>query len=150
MNWVLRFGFGKGVVLIDASLVCLESVPNFHDENLAAFRLIFMAEIRQGFALVYHSTQNIILTKLSLWEYDNGEAQFSWWKSGRVLRLVRYGAPAVFHAYAYDACQHACARTSRNPSKHQAYWRVSHTRGKQCHSDDMDWDNHILMTMHAI
>ena len=51
MNWVLRFGFGKGVVLIDASLVCLESVPNFHDENPAAFRLIFMAETRQRFAL---------------------------------------------------------------------------------------------------
>ena len=41
MNSALRFDFGKGVVLIDASLVCLGSVPNFHNENLAEFRLIF-------------------------------------------------------------------------------------------------------------
>ena len=45
MNWALRFGFGKGVVSIDTSQVCLESLPNFHSENLVAFRLIFMAEI---------------------------------------------------------------------------------------------------------
>ena len=40
MNQALRFGFGKGVVLIDASLVCLELLPNFHDENPATFCLI--------------------------------------------------------------------------------------------------------------
>ena len=51
MDWALRFGFGKGVVLIDTSLVCLGVVPNFHNKNLAIFRLIFIAEIRQHFAL---------------------------------------------------------------------------------------------------
>ena len=45
MDWALRFGFGKGEVSIDVPLVCLESMPNSHGENLAAFRLIFMAEI---------------------------------------------------------------------------------------------------------
>jgi len=50
MNWALRFDFGKGVVLIDTSLVCVESLPNFHDKNLATFHLIFMAEIWQCFA----------------------------------------------------------------------------------------------------
>ena len=35
----MRFGFGKGVVLIDTSLLCLKSVQNFHDENLVAFHL---------------------------------------------------------------------------------------------------------------
>ena len=38
MNWALKFGFGKGVVSIDTS-----------QESLAAFRLIFMAEIWQRF-----------------------------------------------------------------------------------------------------
>ena len=45
MNYSLRFGFRKGMILIDASLVCLESVPNFHNENLITFHLIFVAEI---------------------------------------------------------------------------------------------------------
>ena len=45
MNWALRFGFRKGVVSINASLICLELVPNFHNKNLAAFCLIFVAEI---------------------------------------------------------------------------------------------------------
>jgi len=38
------------VVSFDAFQVCLESLPNFHSENLAAFLFIFMAEIRQRFA----------------------------------------------------------------------------------------------------
>jgi len=45
----LSFDFGMGVVSIDAFLVCLKS-SNFHDENLVAFRLIFVAEIWQCFA----------------------------------------------------------------------------------------------------
>ena len=49
MCWALRFDFRAGVVLIDAFQVCLKSLPNFHDENPAAFRLIFVAEIRQQF-----------------------------------------------------------------------------------------------------
>jgi len=43
--------FRNGVVSIDAFQMCLESLPNFHDENLAAFHLIFVAEIRQHFTL---------------------------------------------------------------------------------------------------
>jgi len=40
-----------GVVLIDAFQVCLESLPNFHSENQAAFHLIFVAKIWQRFTL---------------------------------------------------------------------------------------------------
>ena len=51
MNWVLRFGFEKGVVLINALLVCFRIVskfprqksnsisPYFHDQNQAALCL---------------------------------------------------------------------------------------------------------------
>ena len=80
-----------------------------------------------------HSTQNTILTKLLLWEYDNRDAPFSRRKFGKVSRLVCYGSLAGFHACVYSACQHAHARTSQSPSKHQAYWCVLHTWGNQCH-----------------
>ena len=56
----LKFGVRKGMVLINASLVCLKSLPNFHDENLVAFCLIFHGRN----PWVRHSTQNTILTKL--------------------------------------------------------------------------------------
>ena len=45
MCLALRLGFGMGVVSIDAFQVCLELLPNFHSENSAEFRLIFVAEI---------------------------------------------------------------------------------------------------------
>ena len=45
-----RLIFGMGVVSIDVFLVRLESMPNFHSENPAAFSLIFMAKIQQCFA----------------------------------------------------------------------------------------------------
>ena len=51
MHWALRFGFGMGVVSINDFLVCLESLPNFHGEDLAAFCLIFVVEIWQRFTL---------------------------------------------------------------------------------------------------
>ena len=59
MYWALRFGFRMGMVLINAFQVCLELLPNFHGENLTAFRLIFVAEIWQCFA------SDAIFTKLS-------------------------------------------------------------------------------------
>ena len=51
MKWALRFDFRGGVVLINALLAhFLELFPNFHEENLAAFHLIFVAKIQQHFA----------------------------------------------------------------------------------------------------
>ena len=51
MNGALKFGYGKGVVLVDTFQVCLELLPNFHGENPIAFRLIFVAELWQRFVL---------------------------------------------------------------------------------------------------
>ena len=93
--------------------------------------------------------QNTILNKFSLWEYGNGGTPFSPWKSTRILRLVHYGTPVGFHACVYGVCQHARARTSQCPSKHQAYWCVSHTQRNQCHSGDMDQETHTAMIMHT-
>ena len=104
-----------------------------------------MVKIRQHFVLfswqkfssvlpqMCHSMQNTILTKLSTWEYGNGDAPYSWWKSGRVLCLVCYGAPIGFHVCVYGAYRHAHTVTSQSPSKHQVCWCVSHTQGNQCH-----------------
>ena len=50
MYWALRFGFGMGVVSINAFQVCLEYLPNCHDKNPASFCLICLAKIRQRFA----------------------------------------------------------------------------------------------------
>ena len=50
MNCASRFDFGMGKVPVDAFLVHMESMPNFHGENLATFCLIFVEEIRQHFA----------------------------------------------------------------------------------------------------
>ena len=38
-----------GVAFINALLACLELLQNFHDENLVAFHLIFVAKIWQHF-----------------------------------------------------------------------------------------------------
>ena len=46
MNWALWFGYGEGVVSINALLAHLKFLPNFHDENLEAFHLIFMVAFR--------------------------------------------------------------------------------------------------------
>ena len=80
-----------------------------------------------------HSTPNAILTKLSTWEYSNGDAPFSQQKFGKVSRLVRYGASAGFRICVYGVYWHAWIMTSRSLSKHEACWCVSHTRGNQCH-----------------
>ena len=51
MGWALRFDFEMAMVPVDAFSVRLESMPNFHSENPAAFCLIFLAEIQQRFPL---------------------------------------------------------------------------------------------------
>ena len=74
MCWALRFGFEwVWVVSIDTFQVCLKSLPNFHDKNLVAFHLIFMAEFWQHFAL------------------------FLWWKSDSVSPYFRGRNSTALH-----------------------------------------------------
>ena len=80
-----------------------------------------------------HSTSSVILTKLSMWEYGNGDAPFSQWKSDRVSRLVLYGALARFCVYVYGAYWNARIVTSQRPPKCQACWCMLHTQGTQCY-----------------
>ena len=106
-RWALRFGFGMGVVPIDVFLVHLGFGAKFP-------RWKFGSALPQ----VHHSTQNTILTNLLLWEYSNGGAPFSRWKSSSVLRLVCYGAPSGFCISVYGVYWHAHTEISRSPSKH--------------------------------
>ena len=64
-----------------------------------------------------HNSQNAILTKLSTWECDNGDAPFSWWKSGRVSHLVHYSALAGFCICVYGVHWHARTVMSQSPSR---------------------------------
>ena len=96
-------------------------------------RQIPTMKIRQHFALfswwksgsaspqMCHSTQNTILTMLSMWEYGNRDALFSQRKSGRFSRFVCYGASAGFCVYVYGVYWHACTVTSWSLSTHQAH-----------------------------
>ena len=77
--------------------------------------------------------KNAILTKLSTWEYGNGNTLFSRWKSGRVSRLVLHDALVGFRVYVCGAYRYAHTLMSQSPSKHQACWCVLHTRGNHCY-----------------
>ena len=75
---------------------------------------------------------NAILTKLSKWEYSNGDAPFSQRKSGRVSHLVHYGTPIGFRICVFSAYRHARIVMSWRLQS-VACWCVSHTQGNQCH-----------------
>ena len=106
---------------------------------------ISTTKIRQHFALfswqksssilplMLHSTQNTILTNLSLWEYNNKGAPLSQQKFGRVLHLVHYSALVRFCAYVYGARQYVHTKASQSSPKHWTCWCVSHTQENQCH-----------------
>ena len=109
-----------GMVSVNAFSVHLESIPNFHDENLATFCLVFMVEIQQSFAsgASYH-TKCYYYQAFTVRIQQHG-APFSQRKSGRVSHLVRYGALTGFRVCVYGAYRHAHTETSPSPSKYQA------------------------------
>ena len=108
MNWTLRFGFGKGVVLINASLVCLELVPNFHDKNLTAFHLVFVAAIQQHFASgVFiahkHYSHQAFAVRIQQWRCPIFMA--------KIRQSFMFGEVG-FHACVYGMCKHGRAKMS--------------------------------------
>ena len=74
MNQVLRFDFGRGVVLINALLAHLELLPNFHNEIWQHFTLFSWQKFGNISTQVRYSTQNTTLTQFSLspsFRYEN-------------------------------------------------------------------------------
>ena len=86
----------RDIIFINAMLTHLELLQNFHDENTAAFCLIFVVEIRQHLGLgasqhtKYYSYQAFAVR--IQWK----DAPFSWKKFGKVTCLVHYGALVGF------------------------------------------------------
>ena len=150
MCWALRFGFKMGVVLIDAFQVHLELLPNFHNENLVAFRFIFVAKIQQHFSLdasqptkcYYHQAFDM---RIRQWG-----CPISWRKSCRVSHLVYYGASARFRVYVYGMYRHAC--TMKRQKTYKVSSKLMHVAymGKPMSLSDMDHDNHTLIIVHTI
>ena len=107
------------MAFINALLACLELLPNFHDENLAAFHLIFVAEIWQHFissASLHTKHYPYQAFDVRIWQKD---ALFSWRKSDKVLCLVCYGALTGFRACIYSVLRHVHTKASRSSPKHQ-------------------------------
>ena len=108
MNWTLRFGSRKGVVLINASLVCLELVPNFHDKNPAAFHLVFVAEIQQRFASGVFIAHRYYSHRAFAIRIQQRRCPIF---MAKIRQSFAFGE-ARFHAYAYGMCKHTRAKTS--------------------------------------
>ena len=150
MNQALRFDFGKGVVLIDASLVCLELLPNFYGKNPAAFHLIFVAEIQQRFfsSALQHTkrySHQAFVVSIRKWRCPIFTAKIqqsfafgALWHTVRVSCLCIQRAPTC-------SCQ-----DESKPLKVSNIWmRIAYT-GKPMLLGDMDQDDHTVMIMHTI
>ena len=83
------------MILINTLLAYLELLPNFYNENQAAFRL---------WCVIAHKT--LFSPSFCCENTANKGAPFSQRKSGRVLHLVRYSAPVGFCAFVYCVHQH--------------------------------------------
>ena len=150
MCLALRFGFGMGVVLINAFQVCSKSLLEFHGKNLVAFRLIFMAKIRQRFAS--NATQHT--KRYSHQAFD--------------VRIRQQGCPIfmvkIWQSFGFSALQRTrrvlrmCIRRvstcshydESKPSKMLNMLICVAYIGKPMSLGDMDQDNHIAMIMHTI
>ena len=150
MRWPLRFGFRMGVVSINASQVCLKSLPNFHSKNSTAFRLIIVAEIQQRF------TSNV-----SQHEKCYSHQAFN-------VRMWQWGCPIfaakIQQSFAFGALWHTgrvqclCIRRVLTCSQCNELkpfkvaimlMRVAYT-GKPMSLANMGQDNHTAMIVHTI
>ena len=150
MYWALKFGFRMSVVLINASQVCLELLPNFHGKNLTAFRLIIVAKIQQLFTLnaSQHAkcySHQAFDVRIQQWGCPIFTAKirqsFAFgvlWRTSRVSHLC------IWHI---STCSH-CGKPK--PSKVLSMlMRVAYT-GKPISLSDMNQDNHTTMIVHTI
>ena len=139
-----------GVVLIDAFQVCSKSLLEFHGKNPVAFRLIFMAKIRQRFALdaIQHTKryshqafdvrirqQGCPIFMVKIWQ------SFGFSALQRTRRVSRMCIRRISTCSHYDESK---------PSKMLNMLICVAYIGKPMSLGDMDQDNHIAMIMHTI
>ena len=150
MCWALRFGFETGVVLINIFQVCLKLLPNFHNENSVAFRLIFVAEICQlftSYVLQRAKRYSHQAFNVRIWQWGcpifmtKIQQSFAFglqWRTGKVSRLCMQRL---------STCSH---RDELKPTKVlNMLIHVTYT-GKPMSLGDMDQDNHTAVIMHTI
>ena len=65
MCLALRFGFGIGVVPINAFQVSLKLLPNFYGKSSTAFHLFLYQKSSSALPQMRHCMPNAILTKIS-------------------------------------------------------------------------------------
>ena len=139
-----------GVVSIDVFLMCVESLPNFHGENLATFCLIFLAEIWQCIAL--DASQRIKCYShqafdMRIWQWEcpiftakirHSFAFGALWCISRSLRLcIRQ----------ISTCSYC---DELKPFKASSKLMRAIYTGKPMSFGDMDQDNHSAMIVHTI
>ena len=150
MCLALRFGFGIGVVPINAFQVCLKLLPNFYGKSSAAFRLIFVSKIQQRFA----SNASLHAKRYSHQDFecentatgmphfhDENLVEFRVWcvmAHGRVLRLC---------IRCISTCLH-CDEL-KPPYLLSVLMLVTYIR-KPTSLGDMDRNNHTALIMHTI
>ena len=150
MNWALRFGFGKGMVLINASLVYLESLSNFHDENLTVFLLIFMAQIRQCFTSgvsqhMKHYSRQVFAVRIQQRRCPIFTAKIQQsFAFGALCYTGRVSCMCIQRAPTFACQDKPQPLKALNILMHVAY------TGKLMSLDDMDRDSHIAMIVHTI
>ena len=147
--WVQNRVF-TGVVLIDNFQVFLKSLPNFHNENPAAFCLIFMAKIRQRFTSdVSQHAKHYSHHAFNVRVWQQGCLIFTvkirqifafcvLWSIGRVLRLC------IWHVSTCLYCDNLKPFNTSSILMRVAYM------GKPTSLGDIDQDNHTAMIMHTI
>ena len=150
MNWALRFGFGKGVVLINASLVCLESLPNFHDEDLATFHLSFMIEIWQCFASsasqhIKHYSHQAFIVRIWQWRCPIFTVKIRQSFVFGVLQCI--SRVSCLCVWCMPTC--SCQDLLKPLKASSILMRVAYM-GKPMSLSDMNRDDHALMIMHTI
>ena len=150
MCWALRFGFGIGVVPINAFQVCLKLLPNFHGENSATFCLIFVVEILQCFAS--DASQHA-----KHYSHQDFDMRIRQWGCPIFMTKIRqsFASSALWHT---DKVSHLCIRhvstcqhcNELNPFKVlNMLIRVVYT-AKPMSLGEMDRDNHTSMFMNTV
>ena len=150
MNWALRFGFGKGMVLINASLVYLESLSNFHDENLTVFLLIFMAQIRQCFTSgvsqhMKHYSHQVFAVRIQQRRCPIFTAKIRQsFAFGALCYTGRVSCMCIQRAPTFACQDKPQPLKALNILMHVAY------TGKPMSLGDIGRDNHTMMIVHTI
>ena len=136
--------------MINASLVCLELLPNFQGENLITFRLIFMVEIWQRFSSgaswhTKHYSHQVFTVRMRQWGWPILTAKIR--QSFTFGVLWRIGKVSCLCIWRVLTC--LCQDDSK-PLKTLSTLICVAYMGKPMSLGDMDQDGQVVVTMHRV